>query len=245
MSEITTTGAFEKMSLAAYGSEDGSDHQENGHIELVIGPMFSGKTTELIRRLKRYRVARYSCLIIKYSGDTRYDDKGVSTHDRQILPALSTDGLMKVVAEAQQFDVVGVDEGQFFPDVTAFADKLANQGKVVIVAALDGTYQKKAFGDILNLVPVSESVTKLSAVCTICYKPAAFTRRKTLEDKVEVIGGEDKYLAVCRDCFTAPIPPSPERPVLREFNTPMTDDNKLEKTRTQRQLFIRSLSGLS
>ncbi|KAL8583300.1 hypothetical protein ACOMHN_043077 [Nucella lapillus] len=225
-------------------SANGADHQESGHIELVIGPMFSGKTTELIRRMKRYRVARYSCLIIKYSGDTRYDLDGVSTHDKQILPAVSTDQLMKVVTEAEQFDVVGVDEGQFFPDVTSFADMLANQGKVVIIAALDGTFQKKAFGDILNLVPVSESVTKLTAVCTICYRPAAFTRRKTQENKVEVIGGEDKYLAVCRECFTAPIPSSPERPVLREFNSPITDDNKMEKTR-KRQLFIRSLSGLS
>ncbi|KAK7111443.1 hypothetical protein V1264_011075 [Littorina saxatilis] len=219
------------------------DYKQSGHVELIIGPMFSGKTTELIRRLKRFRVAQYACLIIKYSGDNRYDNDGVSTHDRQILPAISTNKLTPVAAQALQYDIVGIDEGQFFPDVVAFADELANQGKIVIVAALDGTFQKKAFGDILNLVPVAESVTKLTAVCTLCYKPAAFTRRKTLEDKVEVIGGEDKYLAVCRECFTAPIPQSPDRPALREFNTPMADDKKIERTKAHRKLFARTLSG--
>ncbi|XP_076458175.1 thymidine kinase, cytosolic-like [Babylonia areolata] len=228
------------LTLKRHGKHENQDRF--GHVELIIGPMFSGKTTELIRRLKRYRVAQYACLIIKYLGDTRYNEEGVSTHDRQILPAVSTNELMPVLEKALQYDVIGIDEGQFFPDVVTFADHLADKGKIVIVAALDGTFQKRAFGDILNLVPVSESVTKLTAVCTICFKPAAFTRRKTQENKVEVIGGEDKYLAVCRECFTAPIPPSPERHVLRDFNTPITDENKLQKT--SRKLFVRSLSGL-
>ncbi|KAK7507292.1 hypothetical protein BaRGS_00001227 [Batillaria attramentaria] len=205
--------------------------------QLIIGPMFSGKTTELIRRLKRYQVAQHACLIVKYSGDTRYMNDGVATHDRQTLPAVSTDKLMPVRQKAINYDVIGIDEGQFFPDVVHFADQLANLGKIVIVAALDGTFQKKAFGDILNLVPVSENVTKLSAVCTICFKAAAFTRRKTQEDKVEVIGGGDKYLAVCRECFSAPIPPSPERAPLHEFNTPVTDQAKWERIKTQRRLF--------
>lgn len=233
MSEKITKQTIVSMSSEGRRSSD----TENGHIELIIGPMFSGKTTEMIRRLKRYQVARHACLIIKYSGDTRYDNNGVATHDRQTLPAVSTDKLTPMCQKALNYDVIGIDEGQFFSDVVQFADQLANIGKIVIVAALDGTFQKKVFGDILNLVPLSENVTKLSAVCTICFRAASFTRRKTQENKVEVIGGGDKYLAVCRECFTAPIPPSPERAPLHDFNTPVTDQVKWDRLNTQRKLF--------
>ncbi|XP_025081411.1 thymidine kinase, cytosolic-like [Pomacea canaliculata] len=228
MSENTYNCKFDQRS-------DCNVKGQSGHIELIIGPMFSGKTTELIRRLKRYRVAQYGCLIVKYAGDTRYTDNGVATHDRQTLPAISTKTLAPIFSDALTYDVIGIDEGQFFTDVVSFSDQLANEGKIVIVAALDGTFQKKAFGDILNLVPVAENVTKLSAICAICYQSAAFTRRKTKENEVEVIGGGDKYVAVCRTCFAAPIPGSPDRLPLRDFNTPV-DSKKLVGKKTRRRI---------
>ncbi|PVD38666.1 hypothetical protein C0Q70_01285 [Pomacea canaliculata] len=198
MSENTYNCKFDQRS-------DCNVKGQSGHIELIIGPMFSGKTTELIRRLKRYRVAQYGCLIVKYAGDTRYTDNGVATHDRQTLPAISTKTLAPIFSDALTYDVIGIDEGQF------------------------------AFGDILNLVPVAENVTKLSAICAICYQSAAFTRRKTKENEVEVIGGGDKYVAVCRTCFAAPIPGSPDRLPLRDFNTPV-DSKKLVGKKTRRRI---------
>ncbi|KAH9519778.1 Thymidine kinase, cytosolic [Bulinus truncatus] len=178
--------------------------RSSGQIQIIFGPMFSGKTTELMRRMKRYQIANYRCLIVKYAKDVRYDMNGIATHDRQTLAAVSAEVLSDLHSEALKHDIIGIDEGQFFPDVVQFCDKLANQGKVVIVAALDGTFQKKGFGDILNLVPLAEHVLKLTAVCMNCYNEASFTKRKGLETEVEVIGGSEKYLAVCRDCFASP-----------------------------------------
>ncbi|XP_033751034.1 thymidine kinase, cytosolic-like [Pecten maximus] len=176
-----------------------------GQIQLIIGPMFSGKTTELMRRLKRYQIANYKCLVIKYSKDDRYEKEGLATHDRQTLPAVAAERLADMEVLSEGYNVIGVDEGQFFPDVVSFCDDMAENGKIVIVSALDGTFQKKGFGDILNLVPLAESVIKLSAVCMTCNSEGSFTKRKGQEKEVEVIGGADKYLAVCRACFQSPV----------------------------------------
>jgi len=193
-----------------------------GKIQLIFGPMFSGKTTELIRRMKRYQIANYSCLIVKYAKDDRYDKDGIATHDKQTLQAtVSASRLTPDVLElAARHEVVGVDEGQFFPDVVTFCEQLADQGVVVIVAALDGTYQRCGFGDILQLVPLAESVIKLTAVCMVCFGEAAFTKRKGHEKEVEVIGGQDKYLSVCRECYRSPAKASsPRQRVLGASNT--------------------------
>lgn len=172
-----------------------------GQIQVIFGPMFSGKTTELIRRLHRYQFAKQRCLVVQYAKDVRYGYEKISTHDGQILPALSCINLTDLQPEAAKYDVIGIDEGQFFPDIVTFCNILADQGKILIVAALDGTFQKEGFGDVLNLVPLSESVIKLNAICTNCGKEAAFTRRKGLETKIEIIGGVEEYEAVCRNCF--------------------------------------------
>ncbi|XP_060063456.1 thymidine kinase, cytosolic-like [Ylistrum balloti] len=204
-----------------------------GQIQLIIGPMFSGKTTELMRRLKRYQIANYKCLVIKYSKDDRYDKEGLATHDRQTLPAVAADCLADMEVLGENYDVIGVDEGQFFPDVVSFCDSMAENGKIVIVSALDGTFQKKGFGDILNLVPLAESVIKLSAVCMKCNSEGSFTKRKGQEKEVEVIGGADKYLAVCRACFQSPVKISD-----KENRTPtVLPQQSSEKMLTSRKLF--------
>jgi thymidine kinase len=109
---------------------------------MIMGPMFSGKTTELIRRLKRYKIARYECLIVKYARDTRYASEGLATHDRQSINAVSVTDLMSLAEKAADYDVIGIDEGQFFPDVVNFCEDLANAGKTVIVAGKKITNQK-------------------------------------------------------------------------------------------------------
>ncbi|XP_066237500.1 thymidine kinase, cytosolic isoform X2 [Saccopteryx leptura] len=153
-----------------------------------------------MRRVQRFQIAQYKCLVIKYAKDTRYSSK-FSTHDRNTMEALPACLLRDVAQEALGVAVIGIDEGQFFPDIVEFSEAMANAGKTVIVAALDGTFQRKAFGTILNLVPLAESVVKLTAVCMECFREAAYTKRLGMEKEVEVIGGADKYHAVCRLCY--------------------------------------------
>ncbi|CAD7668329.1 unnamed protein product [Nyctereutes procyonoides] len=202
----------------------GSPSKIRGQIQVILGPMFSGKSTELMRRVRRFQIAQYKCLVIKYAKDTRYSNS-FSTHDRNTMEALPACLLRDVAQEALGVAVIGIDEGQFFPDIVEFSETMANAGKTVIVAALDGTFQRKAFGTILNLVPLAESVVKLTAVCMECFREAAYTKRLGSEKEVaspacpcllgggggalpflswgqvEVIGGADKYHSVCRLCY--------------------------------------------
>ncbi|XP_072339694.1 thymidine kinase, cytosolic [Scyliorhinus torazame] len=180
-----------------------SPRKVKGQIQIIFGPMFSGKSTELMRRVRRFQIAQYDCLVVKYAKDTRYSKEDLATHDKLTMQAVPATKLSEVFQEAEKSSVIGIDEGQFFPDCVEFAEEMANRGKTVIVAALDGTFQRKAFGNILNLVPLAESVVKLSAVCTKCYGEAAYTKRLGAEQEVEVIGGTDMYRATCRSCYFA------------------------------------------
>lgn len=175
--------------------------KESGQIQLILGPMFSGKSTELIRRVRRYRIAGHQCVLIKYHRDERYSIDKVATHDQQTFSAVKAEFLKQVEDHCLNYSVIGVDEGQFFPDVVEFCEDMANRGKTVVVAALDGTFERKSFGAILGLVPLAEDVLKLKAVCNMCKGEAAFTKRTTDEKEVELIAGNDKYMAVCRPCF--------------------------------------------
>ncbi|KAK7194913.1 thymidine kinase [Novymonas esmeraldas] len=175
-----------------------------GRIELIIGPMFAGKTTELMRRVKREIHARHSCFVIKYAKDTRYDVHNVASHDQVTLRAQAAVSELAEVRDTwQKFDVLAIDEGQFFADLVGFCNTAADAGKIVMVSALDGDYRRKSFGHVCELVPYCESVDKLSAVCMMCHeKPACFTRRTVSEERQELIGGADMYIATCRGCFT-------------------------------------------
>lgn len=166
--------------------------------------MFSGKSTELIRRMHRYQIAGRRCVIIKYSKDNRYGSSAheLITHDQQSkATAVSASRLAEVVI-VEDIDCVGIDEGQFYPDILEYAERWANAGKIVVISALDSTYQRKPFGSIPELVAVADQVIKLNAVCHQCKsETAAFTKRITDETELEVIGGADKYVAVCRKCM--------------------------------------------
>ena len=177
-----------------------------GSLQLIIGPMFSGKSTELMRLMRRHALAKKKCLVIKYSKDVRYTNGNeVCSHDGVTFPAIPCNELGDVATSSiEKCDVLGIDEGQFYPDIEVFVEKWANEGKVVIVAALDSTYERKPFGSIPNLVPLADSVKKLSAVCKLCAGEAAFTKRRlteSLSNAVEIIGGDELYMAVCRTCF--------------------------------------------
>ena len=152
-----------------------------------------------------FQVAQYKVMIVKYAKDVRYDEEGIATHCGMKLPATVSATKLEQITDqilVGDYDVIGIDEGQFFSDVVDWSERMANRGKKIVVAALDGTFQRKPFADILSLVPLSEDVTKLKAVCMNCFGEAAFSKRISAEDdgRVEVIGGADKYMAVCRGC---------------------------------------------
>ena len=155
----------------------------------------------MIRRVRRYKIAGKTTVVIKYAADTRYSVESCATHDKQFWEAISAMSLKDVYETALQYDVVAIDEGQFFPDIVEVADDLANRGKIVLVAALDATFQRRGFNDVLELVARAERVTKLSAVCHSCSGEASFSKRLGNEQDVQLVGGIDKYIAVCRSCF--------------------------------------------
>ena len=182
-------------------------------IEAIFGPMFSGKTSELMRKIKRHKLARKKCVVINYKNDNRYSSEGrIVSHDKLSIPASKVSRLCEVPkALLLDAEVVGVDEGQFFPDLIEYAEKWANEGKIVIVAALDATFQMKPFNKVTDLLSVAESVMKLKAVCMDCGKDASFTKRLSSEDEIELIAGLDKYKPVCRKCFFAEDPITPKK----------------------------------
>ncbi|KAJ1490894.1 thymidine kinase, partial [Baffinella frigidus] len=133
------------------------------------GPMFAGKSTELMRRIRRHKLASRKCIVIKYALDVRHGEAidELATHDNNRIPARPCSRLADVLDEMKDADVVGIDEAQFYPDLVDVCEELANLGKVVILSALDGTFQKEPFGPVLTLLPRAESITKLSAVCKV------------------------------------------------------------------------------
>ncbi|KAI3384957.1 hypothetical protein SNEBB_005133 [Seison nebaliae] len=181
------------------------DHRA-AEIQLILGPMFSGKTTELLRRVKRYSLSKFRTLLVKYEKDCRYDEFNVITHDKNICPDLdtvATSNLQSIMHSLIAADVIGIDEGQFFPDLVSVCESLASiERKIIIVAMLDGTYEREKFGNCLQLIPKAEKVEKLSAICMRCFsEKAAFTQRLTDETSIELIGGTEKYASVCRSCY--------------------------------------------
>ncbi|TNV76723.1 hypothetical protein FGO68_gene13107 [Halteria grandinella] len=172
-----------------------------GHIELIIGPMFAGKSTELLRRMKRHEVAGNRCLRIKFAADNRYSVDSIATHDKQTMHAIGATKMSDIGNLYQDFDVIAVDEGQFFPDIVEWTDRAANDGKLVIISALDGTFLRTGFDTILQLIPKAEKVKKLQAICRNCNQNASFTFRTDSSQALQVIGGEDMYKPLCRECF--------------------------------------------
>ncbi|EPS73781.1 hypothetical protein M569_00976, partial [Genlisea aurea] len=186
-----------------------SEGRASGEIHVIVGPMFAGKTSTLIKRMKTESSNGRSIAIIKSDKDTRYGKDSIVTHDGESLPCFPLPDLLsfrhKLSSEAYaKLDVIGVDEAQFFGDLYEFCCEAADRdGKVVIVAGLDGDYRRRRFGSVLDVVPIADSVTKLAARCEVCGGRASFTLRKTDEKKTEVIGGAEVYMPVCRKHYVA------------------------------------------
>ena len=170
-----------------------------GWIEVVCGSMFSGKTEELIRRVKRAKLAKQKIKIFKPKQDIRYSKKKVTSHDNNSIKSKPIKSPSKILEVAEKFDVIGIDEAQFFDDsIVEVCNKLANSGKRVIVAGLDMDYKGNPFGPMPNLLAIAEYVTKVHAICTRSGKMASYTHRIAKSDELILLGDTRKYEALSR-----------------------------------------------
>jgi thymidine kinase len=164
--------------------------------------MFSGKTEELIRRLKRARIANLKVEIFKPAIDTRYDETKVVSHDASSIPSTPIDNSQTILLMAQDVDVVGIDEAQFFDaEIIHVCETLALRGVRVIVAGLDMDYMGKPFGPMPNLLAIADYITKLHAICMKCGNIANISYRKTADAGQVLLGEKDTYEPRCRTCF--------------------------------------------
>ena len=175
-----------------------------GWIEVICGSMFSGKTEELIRRLKRAKFANLRVEIFKPMIDVRYSLEEVVSHDSNSIRSTPVDSSASILLYASDVDVVAVDEAQFFdPGIIDVCQKLAASGVRVIVAGLDMDYLGKPFGPMPSLMAVAEYVTKVHAICVRCGNLAHHSHRLTKSDKLVVLGEKESYEPICRHCFNA------------------------------------------
>ncbi len=179
--------------------------KNTGWIEVITGCMFSGKTEELIRRLRRAEIAKQKVKIFKPLIDTRYSNKSIVSHNKQSLPSILIKDINEVLEQSDDAQVIAIDEAQFFSaDITKVCNKLAMSGKRVIVAGLDQDYRGVPFEPMPQLLAIAEYITKHLAICVVCGNPADKTQRKTASSERVIVGAADIYEARCRQCHYIP-----------------------------------------
>jgi thymidine kinase len=176
--------------------------ERRGWIEVVCGSMFSGKTEELIRRLKRAKIANLKVEIFKPAIDIRYDETQVVSHDANAIQSTPIDNSQTILLMATGVDVVGIDEAQFFDaEIMHVCETLADRGTRVIVAGLDMDYLGKPFGPMPQLLAIADYITKLHAICVKCGNIASISYRKTAQSGQVLLGEKDTYEPRCRKCY--------------------------------------------
>lgn len=173
-------------------------YNHNANLHLIIGPMFSGKTTELLRIAKRLKSINLKVLLLNYYEDTRYSTTEMATHDKTGLPCIFVNKLYEI-KNMNDYDVICINEAQFFEDLVSFCKDALEKNKNIYACGLDGDYKQEKFGYLLDLVPLSNTITKLHAFCSICKDgtPAHFTKRICNNNEQKLIG-TDEYIPVCR-----------------------------------------------
>ena len=182
-----------------------------GSIEVICGSMFSGKTEELIRRLKRAQFANQKVEIYKPAIDVRYSDDQVVSHDSHSIPSTPIDSPSSMLLLSSDVEVVGIDEAQFFDDtIVEVVQSLANNGIRVIIAGLDTDFMGKPFGPMPALMAIAEDVQKVHAICVKCGSPANHSHRLSSDENLVVLGEKEAYEPLCRHCFNEAV--SKEKP---------------------------------
>jgi thymidine kinase len=181
--------------------EQNFSKEKRGWLEVVCGSMFSGKTEELIRRLKRAQIANLKVAIYKPATDTRFDKEKVVSHDANSIPSIPIEQVNDILLLAKESDVVGIDEAQFFEaGIIPVCEALVMQGKRVIVAGLDMDYLGKPFGPMPQLLAIGDFITKLHAICVQCGHLANVSYRTSEEEGTVVLGEKNNYEPRCRIC---------------------------------------------
>ena len=174
----------------------------SGWIEVICGPMFSGKTEELIRRLVRAQIAKQKVAIFKPSTDNRFEENYIVSHNQRKIKSIQVKDTEIILDYLNKADVFGIDEAQFFDtSIIKTCRQLANSGKRVVIAGLEKDYLANSFGSMSELLIDAEYITKVNAICIKCGDPANFSHRISTEKKQVVVGEIDKYEALCRRCY--------------------------------------------
>ncbi len=176
--------------------------QRSGWVEVICGSMFSGKTEELIRRLKRAQYAYQKVMVYKPSRDNRYDENNVVSHDDNMILSTPVNGAKEILEQSDDFSVIGIDEAQFFDmALVQVCQTLAFKGKRVIIAGLDMDFAGNPFGPMPDLLAVAEYITKVHAICVHCGNLATHSYRLTGESELVLLGAQDIYEPRCRVCY--------------------------------------------
>jgi len=176
--------------------------KNTGWIEVICGPMFSGKTEELIRRLVRAQIAKQRVAIFKPSTDNRFAANYIVSHNQRQIKSIQVQETNKILDYQDKADVFGIDEAQFFDSsIVTVCRSLANSGKRIVVAGLEKDYLANSFGSMPDLLIDAEYITKVNAICMQCGDPANYSHRISLEKKQVILGETDKYEALCRRCY--------------------------------------------
>jgi thymidine kinase len=174
-----------------------------GYLELILGPMFSGKTTRLVQHYKKYSYIGKTVAVINYADDTRYHDSLLSTHDKIMIPCVFARTIASVKSTIGTADIVLINEGQFFEDIyETVIEMVETHKKIVYICGLDGDFKRNRFGRLLDLLPYCDEITKLSSLCAYCKNGTRgiFSHRITNETS-QVVIGTDNYVPLCRKCY--------------------------------------------
>lgn len=192
--------------MVLYSEDHPKETSRRGRIEVVCGSMFSGKTEELIRRLKRAKFAKQRVEIFKPAIDLRYSEQEVVSHDSNAIASTPVDSSASILLFTSEIDVVGIDEAQFFDmGLIDVCTQLANNGIRVIVAGLDMDFKGRPFGPMPGLCAIAEEVSKMHAICVHCGNLANFSHRTVKSDKQFLLGETEQYEPLCRRCYTLAI----------------------------------------
>ena len=208
MEDITTPPTFAPLSPLP-SRMPSSQSKTAGYLEIILGPMWSGKTSALLKIYRQYSFCKSQICVINYEADVRYSRTMLSTHDKEMIPCIlgfSMEEIMKTHKdEIENSDVILINEGQFFNDIVPFAIKMVEEeGKKVYICGLDGDFKRNKIGNLLDLIPMCDKMTKLHALCSMCKDGtlAPFTLRNTF-DTEQVLIGNDIYMPLCRSCYNA------------------------------------------
>jgi len=191
-------------------SNDLRFHAKTGYFELILGPMWSGKTSKLLNYYRQFSFCKLSVCVINFKADDRYSETMLSTHDKQMIPCImgfSMEEIMQVEENAKQInesDVILVNEGQFFSDIVEFTTEMVEERhKKLYICGLDGDFKREKIGKLIDLVPLCDKVTKLRALCGRCKDGtrAPFSFRNTSSTEQVLIGADDIYVPLCRKCY--------------------------------------------